>query len=129
MLPYLSQTVKYSQKFYHAVDVVDSGWGDSCVYNLNYLKTYTGPVRVIAMCHGCIIKPFALPIPLLNRHAPVPNGVCNYTTDSTKFSLLNLFDTQDKLFKRIVDLAVYHCKTNHDEAFVAAFFYFHYCSM
>jgi hypothetical protein len=108
---YLDSKTYISKTLYHALDVVDSGWGDNSAYTWNYIQQYTGVVRVIAMCHGCIATPFTLKNKKLHRYNNTPHGVCSYLSFKESISLLQLFDRDiDAFNQRIIDITTSTCK-------------------
>ena len=109
---YLLNT-KIPRMFYHALDVVDSGWGDSNQYHFDVLRDYTGSVRVITMCHGCIINPFPLKLNKLIRYMNTPNGVCSFYAPEEMVSLMHLFDQDPAAFeRRILEITEYYCSNS-----------------
>ena len=108
--PYIKYNIPIQELFYHALDVVDSGWGDNSRYTLDFLQWYRGPIRVVSMSHGCISAPFQLKIPKLVRIMNTPNGVRNYF-DPTDVSLFELFDGDPIEFaRRMVERTQTYCE-------------------
>lgn len=118
---------KIPRMFYHALDVVDSGWGDSNQYHFDVLRNYTESVRVITMCHGCIINPFPLKMNKLIRYMNAPNGVCSYYAPEEMMSLMKLFDQDPAAFEsRILQITENYCSNSsnvhQDQEFHPEFF-------
>ncbi len=92
---FLNKKITLPRHFYHALDVVDGQWGDNSRYHYEYLQQHTGPVRVIAMAHGCVGGEFVVPIQKLTRKMTTPYGICSIYDYKDFFSLFPLFDLQD----------------------------------
>jgi trehalose-6-phosphate synthase len=58
------------------------------------MKTYTGTLKLIVLCHGNLIGPIQLKKHQIHRISSVPLGVCTFNTIDDKLSLLKLF-TED----------------------------------
>jgi hypothetical protein len=116
--PFITDTLLIPRHIYHALDVVDSGWGDSFQYNLDYLSKYKGQVQIITMCHGCISPPFRLKNNQLIRQNMTPNGVCSYNSFSSKIDLYSVFDTPEMFAEKTASFNAEQCS---DEDLTAAY--------
>ena len=110
--PHIDDSIPMTKMFHHALDVVDSGWGDNSRYNLDYVAQHTGVVRVIVMSHGCIVSNFNLDLEKLSRRMTAPHGTDNFVCPGyNKLSLFQLFDSDPDAFeRRMVDIARDTCR-------------------
>jgi hypothetical protein len=81
ILPYISHDSLLNQDFYSAVQHVPNDLNlDFKEIFFQNLKKTKGKVRIIAICHSEILKPFTLPIPKLHKISVVPNGIGVFST-------------------------------------------------
>ena len=91
ILPYISHNSILSKEFYSAVQHIPTEVNtDFKEIFFDNLKRTKGKVRIIAICHSELLKPFILPIQKLHKISVVPNGIGVFSTIRENIEFLNM---------------------------------------